>query len=613
MAAAPAARSALVVATQNYADVKLRKLRATTHDASALARVLGDPEIGAFDVDVVLDQPEHVLRRRVAAFFKDRRRDDLLLLHFSCHGVKDEDGHLYFAAQDTDMEHLDATALAADFVSRLMNKSLSRRIVMLLDCCYSGAFGRGATARAGDGVELKERFEGRGRVVLTASTSMEYAYEGDDLTGEGQPSFFTSALVAGLETGDADRDGDGNVSVDDLYDYVFEHVRSTTPNQTPTRFVYGMEGELVVARSPRGVVPKVVPLPPDLARLIEDRYAGAREGAVKELRALLLYGTDPGLAASAREALERLVDDDSRMVSAAAAAALAGAAEEPAPPPPPPKIAKAAPAAVAPSLAPKPRERVAASAGAERLIAVAGSVGGTLVLAGTYFLEPGRGWFYRLVTLTAGAALASALAIGRRWVRSSPALLAVLLGQGAAGAMTYGLSIQATSYYGGRSSPVELLTLAAAVLLAAAAVVYARRLRSSHGLREAVPLLGRIGAFAAAFAFVVAAFGPDAGGLGRSLAAYDGMLALEPLLYAGTAVAAVVIGCGAGRTPVARAFLAATGVSGALYGAGALAWGGGDVDYVDIALAVGGLAALVGAYGLRAAPATEAAPAVTSG
>ena len=40
-------RYALIVATDTYADPKLRRLRAPARDAEALADVLRDPEIGA--------------------------------------------------------------------------------------------------------------------------------------------------------------------------------------------------------------------------------------------------------------------------------------------------------------------------------------------------------------------------------------------------------------------------------------------------------------------------------------------------------------------------------------------------------------------------------------
>jgi hypothetical protein len=252
----PSRRSALIVASSRYSDPRLRRLRAPACDAEQLAAVLGDADIGAFDVEVLVDEPEHVMRRKLAVFFKDRGRDDLLLLHFSCHGLKDEDGRLYFAATDTELDQLDATAVSAEFVNRLMNRSLSRRIVLLLDCCYAGAFGKGTTSRAGGGVDLMERFDGRGRVVLTASTSMEYAFEGDELSGAGNPSIFTTAVVDGLRTGAADADGDGNVSVDELYEHVYERVREATPNQTPSKWTFDVQGDLIIARSPLGPVAK---------------------------------------------------------------------------------------------------------------------------------------------------------------------------------------------------------------------------------------------------------------------------------------------------------------------------------------------------------------------
>ena len=91
-------RHALIVATDTYNDPKLRRLRAPTRDAAALADVLRDPEIGDFEVELASNETDAALRRRIAAFFGDRARDSLLLLHFSCHGLKDDSGQLYFAA-----------------------------------------------------------------------------------------------------------------------------------------------------------------------------------------------------------------------------------------------------------------------------------------------------------------------------------------------------------------------------------------------------------------------------------------------------------------------------------------------------------------------------------
>jgi DNA-binding beta-propeller fold protein YncE len=244
-------RYALIVANELYEDATLRKLRAPARDAAALSRVLGDPLIGGFDTDVFANEPEHLLRRRLHAFFDGRAPDDLLLLHISCHGLKDVDGELYFAARDTDVARLDATAVPAEYVVRQMNRTRCRQVVVLLDCCYSGAISRVLRFRGGRDVAAPERLVGRGRAVITASSAMEYAFEGDDVSeiGDERPSVFTSAVVTGLETGDADRDGDQRISVSELYDYVSEHVRRATPHQRPG-MLSQLEGELYIARAP---------------------------------------------------------------------------------------------------------------------------------------------------------------------------------------------------------------------------------------------------------------------------------------------------------------------------------------------------------------------------
>ena len=180
-------RYALLVATAQYSDPKLQQLRAPAADADRLAAVLSDEAKGNFQVEVLLDESHGKLTRRIAGFFRDRRPNDLLLLHFSCHGVKDDRGELYLAATDTEMDLLSATGVAAAWLNDQISRTRSRRTVVLLDCCFSGSFPFGMRARAGDAVNAPDQFEGRGRTIITASSGLEYAYEGDRLRGEGQP------------------------------------------------------------------------------------------------------------------------------------------------------------------------------------------------------------------------------------------------------------------------------------------------------------------------------------------------------------------------------------------------------------------------------------------
>jgi hypothetical protein len=312
---------ALIIANYDYEDERLRTLTSPQSDASALSRVLGDPQIGDFAVHSVINQPHFVVRREIDGFFRNRSRDDLLLLYFSGHGVKDEDGNLYLATTDTRRDWLSSTAVEAEFVHRAMERSLSRRQILILDCCYSGAFGRNLLAKSDDSIATGEQFGGRGRVVLTASDAVQFAFEGDAAV-DVPASIFTSALVGGLETGEADLDRDGFIDVDEWYSYVHDRVTAAMPNQRPSKWSLDVRGSLIVAHN-RHADPIQIGLPAELLEAMRSSFAGVREGSVAEL-AKLLDSHDARLARAAKLALQRLADDDSRRVSAAAMSTIAG-------------------------------------------------------------------------------------------------------------------------------------------------------------------------------------------------------------------------------------------------------------------------------------------------
>ena len=254
----PGARLALVVATGAYTDPGLRRLRAPARDAADLAQVLADPGIGGFAVTTVIDQSAQQIRLAVEDFLAGRGTGDLLLVYLSCHGLLDARRRLYFAAIDTRKDRLGSTGVEAAWVLDQLEHCRARRQVLILDSCFSGAFAYGAKGEADLG--LRDRFlgQGRGRVVLTASTATEYSFEGEPTDAATLPgSVFTAALVQGLRTGAADTDHDGYISVDDAYAYVFDQVQATGAAQTPQRWLYGAEGRILLARNPVG--PTITP------------------------------------------------------------------------------------------------------------------------------------------------------------------------------------------------------------------------------------------------------------------------------------------------------------------------------------------------------------------
>ncbi|HEY1174520.1 MAG TPA: Hsp70 family protein [Phytomonospora sp.] len=279
------AKRALVIANSVYDDENFAALPGARADAVGLAGVLGDPEIGGFDVASLVDVGQREAMRALEAFFGGAARDDLLLLHLSLHGWKDLRNRLFFVMKDTERDLPTATAIAADTISDWITHCRSRRIVLTLDCCYSGAFPLGTLRRSETvpRVDVAEPLSGKGRAVITASTSLQYAHEsGENVRSSrpgAQPSVFTSAIVEGLRDGSADIDGDGYVSVGDLYDYVHERVRRKVAGQTPTLSVDNTQGVLRLARSPRN---------PDADMLGEMRSGVAASQSWKRIGALHL-------------------------------------------------------------------------------------------------------------------------------------------------------------------------------------------------------------------------------------------------------------------------------------------------------------------------------------
>jgi hypothetical protein len=292
-------RHALIVASSRYSDATLTQLEAPAQDARSLAKVLAAPAIGDFEVTTLMDEPAPKVMQEVEAFFDGRRREDLVLLYFSGHGILDDGARLYFATADTRVDRPRSTAIPADFVNELMSECRSRRQVLMLDCCNSGAFARGL--KAGGSIGTGERFEGRGRVVITASDALQYAFEGGRIEGEGIGSVFTRALVDGLQTGEADLNRDGHVTLDELYDYVYGRVLDAAPRQRPHKWAFGVEGQLHIARTAATSAasrpsPEAQPAP---VPAVEAAVPKASHPRGTWLRRPLIWGAAGALAAAA--------------------------------------------------------------------------------------------------------------------------------------------------------------------------------------------------------------------------------------------------------------------------------------------------------------------------
>jgi uncharacterized caspase-like protein len=254
---------ALLVANGEYPEDRpnLPSLKGPVNDLNLLRSALVDPSRGMFDPGDVTTRPDQTsghLLRELARFFRAADRDDLLLFYYSGHGQLDFTQTLHLCTRDTVAALLPGTSISSTQLNAFIDNSAAACTVIILDCCHSGAFKAAADIAAPVG--------GRGRYVMAGCRATELA---NDAPGANHPSPFTETLVAGLRGSAAARGSARYLTLDDLYEYTYERLRSAGA-QTPQRIGRG-EGSVAIARitstsSPTSsATASVVTSPADLA------------------------------------------------------------------------------------------------------------------------------------------------------------------------------------------------------------------------------------------------------------------------------------------------------------------------------------------------------------
>ena len=246
------AKVALLIGISEY-EPGLAPLPNAVKDVEAMRRVLVNPEMGNFaeaDVTMLKNPPRQHMEDAIYNLYANRDQDDLVLFYFSGHGVTVESGDFYFSTSITRKNQgklIPTSAVAATNVHSWMNQSKSKRLVVILDCCFSGAFAKGLTAKDSGTIDLQQYLGGEGRAILTASTSTQYAFESDGL----ELSIYTHYLVEGIEKGAADIDGDGLIAVDELHRYAKSKVQEASPAMTPEFYPFKDGYRIFLAKSPK--------------------------------------------------------------------------------------------------------------------------------------------------------------------------------------------------------------------------------------------------------------------------------------------------------------------------------------------------------------------------
>jgi len=248
------AKIALLIGVSEY-EPGLNPLPAAVKDLDAMREVLLHPDMGGFaESDVVLlkNPARQAMEESIETLFANRHRDDLVFLFFSGHGIKDDAGRLYLATSKTRKtlqgDLVRSSAVSANFVHENMSRSRSKRQVVILDSCFSGAFAEGLSAKDDGTVDIRAQLGGEGRAILTSSSSTQYSFEqeGEEL------SLYTRFLIEGIKTGAADQDGDDVVSIDELHEYASQKVREVKPEVRPEIYAIREGFKIRLCKVPQG-------------------------------------------------------------------------------------------------------------------------------------------------------------------------------------------------------------------------------------------------------------------------------------------------------------------------------------------------------------------------
>jgi Caspase domain len=254
-----AERLAFLIGNQTFrSDSGLLPLQGPANDVAALGRLLRDPGRGRFTVREYLNKTHDGILPELDQALGAAERGDLFLIYYSGHGKLDRQGRLCLATADTRQNALITTSIPARHLRDLVEESDCDQVVLLLDCCYSGAVEDGLRGDVTSALHTVE--DARGFYIMTASTGLQAAREMAVAPGGAVMGRFTAAIVSGIESGAADAGQKGKILVSDLRRYLSRVIKG----QTPQFFDRKASGDPLISFSPAAATSSLEEMPPAL-------------------------------------------------------------------------------------------------------------------------------------------------------------------------------------------------------------------------------------------------------------------------------------------------------------------------------------------------------------
>lgn len=195
----------LFVGLNRYKSIYVRNLASAVRDAQALHALFTDNLGGDTTLITDADATSDRLRAELVRLAQESSADDVVIISFSGHG---SDSH-ELVTYEADVYNLTATTLPLNEFTDLISAIPARHLLVVLDCCFSGGAGakvlnsvahsRGAVGGLPLSTEaFLAQMVGTGRVLLTASTAEQEAYE-DVRLGHGYLTYYLLRALMGID------------------------------------------------------------------------------------------------------------------------------------------------------------------------------------------------------------------------------------------------------------------------------------------------------------------------------------------------------------------------------------------------------------------------------
>lgn len=294
---------ALIVGISRYQNLPAAgQLQFPERDAEAMYTVLISAEGGQFpaqNVHKLIGAQATLanLRRELEQWLPSAAKDDdRVLIYFAGHGFV-SGGKAFLAPFDISLTDIGHSAYPmADLGAVIGSKIHAKWKVLLTDSCHSGAI----TPEADRAQVNKSLLDlNQSLFSLTASRDREQSFESPQWGGG--HGIFTYYVIKGME-GEADTDGDGRVTADELSEYVHTNVRKdTSERQNPTSERGSFDPQMLLAYNPGRAKTALKPASHFGTLVIETNMDGVEvfvdnvsQGVVNKTAPLRLPGITPG-------------------------------------------------------------------------------------------------------------------------------------------------------------------------------------------------------------------------------------------------------------------------------------------------------------------------------